>query len=82
MEDYNNIAKRVKELEKQHNQNNTQEPNENFYGDCDYVWAPDKGMATVIYIAVMFFGSIFHARVLIWIAATLIYFNFINRHKS
>jgi hypothetical protein len=51
------------------------------HGDCQYVWAPEKGAATVMYIAAMIFGSIFNARILIWIVATLVYFNFIDDKK-
>lgn len=79
-EDYENIAKQVKELNKQ-NSSIKQEPAEDIHGDCDYVWAPEKGMATIIYIATMIFGSIFNARILLWIVATLVYFNFINRNE-
>jgi hypothetical protein len=79
MEDYKNIANRVKELDAQNNHKEEQEPVENFHGDCDYVWAPEKGTATIMYIAVLLFGSIFHARVLIWFAATIVYFKLIDK---
>lgn len=80
-EDYENIAKQVKELNKQ-NGNIKQEPAEDIHGDCDYVWAPEKGGAIAIYIFVMIFGSIFNARILIWIVATLIFSNCMDKHKK
>lgn len=80
-EDYKNIAKQIKELEKTQDTNTKQEPSKNIHGDCDYVWAPEKGAATVMYIFAMLFGSIFNARILIWITATLIYFNFIDKDR-
>lgn len=81
-ERYENIAKQVKELEKQQKVNEVQEPKKDIHGDCDYVWAPEKGGATILYIAAMIFGAIFNARILIWIVATLVYFNFMNRHEK
>jgi hypothetical protein len=71
-EDYEEIGRMVREQNEKYKPEQT---NEDFFGDCDYIWAPEKGMATVIYILVMVFGSIFHARVLLWIVATVIYFN-------
>lgn len=81
-EDYQNIAKRVKELEKQNKGDVKQEPAEDIHGDCDYIWAPGKGEAIIIYIFVMIFGSIFYARVLIWIVATIVFANFMSRHSK
>lgn len=83
---YESIAKQVKENEKQYkeemNQYIKQEPAKDIHGDCDYVWAPEKGAATVMYIFAMIFGSIFNARILVWIIATLVYSNFMSRHKK
>ena len=36
--------------------------------------------ATVLYLVVMFGGSIFNDRWLIWITATILWFNHITRH--
>jgi hypothetical protein len=80
-EDYKKSAKRVKELNEK-NGFTKQQPSENIHGDCDYVWAPEKGGATVIYLFVMIFGSIFNARVLVWIVATLVYANFMSKHSK
>lgn len=80
-EQYENIAKQVKELKKDHNSNTQQEPLKDIHGDCDYVWAPEKWTSTMIYIFVMIFGSIFNARILIWIVVTLVYSNFIDNKK-
>lgn len=75
---YENIAKQVNELSAE--QNNTKKDQVvDIHGDCDYVWAPEKGMKTILYIACMLFGSIFHARILVWIVATLIYFGCRNK---
>lgn len=81
-EDCKNIAKRIKELEKQYKANDVQEPQRDIHGDCDYVWAPEKGTAVIIYILVMIFGSIFNERIVVWIVATLIFSNFMDRHKK
>ncbi len=81
-EDYQEIAKKVKESEKEWKPEKKELTNEEFYGDADYVWAPEKGTAIVIYILAMIFGSIFHARILVWIVATLIFSNFMDRHKK
>lgn len=78
---YENIAKQVEEFNKQ-NDNIKQKPAEDIHGDGDYVWAPEKGGATIMYIAAMIFGAIFNARILIWIVATLIYFNFIDKKNK
>ena len=67
--------RKARELQESKNQ----EEKLDIHGDCDYVWAPEKGAATIIYIAVMIFGAIFNARILIWIVATLVYFNFIDK---
>jgi hypothetical protein len=81
-ERYENIAKQVKELERKQKENEVQEPKKDIHGDCDYVWTPENGTATILYIVTMIFGAIFNARILIWIVATLVYFNFINRHEK
>jgi hypothetical protein len=81
-EHYENIAKQIKELEKKQNVNVKQEPAQDIHGDCQYVWAPEKGTATVMYVLAMIFGSIFNARILVWIVATLIYFNCIGGNKK
>lgn len=80
-EDYENIAKQVKELEKKHNDKSKQETSKDIHGDCQYIWAPEKGGATILYIFAVIFGSIFNARIIIWIISTLVYFNFINTNK-
>lgn len=81
-EHYQNIAKRIKEIEKQQAINTVQEPKKDIHGDCDHVWTPENGTATLFYVIALIFGAIFNARVIIWIAATLIYFSFINRHNK
>lgn len=52
-----------------------------FYGDCDHPDTMEDSTATILYIVVMLGALIFTDRVLIWIAATIIYFCFRNRHK-
>lgn len=42
----------------------------------------EDGTALFLYIVVMIGGAIFVDAWLIWIAATIIYFNFRNRHKK
>ena len=69
---YEEIAKEAREKAKEKEK---EEKQRDIHGDYDYIWAPEKGVATVIYILVMFFGSILHARVLLWIVATLVYFS-------
>lgn len=82
-EDYEKMAQRYKELQKDsHAHEEEQQNKKDFYGDCDSMWAPEKGGALIIYILAMLFGSIFHARILIWIVSTLIYCNFTSRHDK
>lgn len=81
-EDYQKIAKMVKEAEKEREPEKKQLTPKELHGDCDYVWAPEKSGAIIIYILVMIFGSIFNARVLVWIVATLVFSNFMSRHEK
>lgn len=78
--DYQELGEMMKENQKEFDSQfgKKEEKETNIHGDCQYVWAPDKGIATVIYILVMIFGSIFNARLLIWAVATLVYFNYID----
>lgn len=46
----------------------------------DSIYAIGNGTATILWIAVMVFGAIFHDRWWIWIFATIIWFNYITRH--
>jgi hypothetical protein len=75
--DYEEIAKTVKANTKKETIES-----EDIHGECNYIWAPEKGMITVVYIFVMVFGAIFNARILLWIVATLIYSNLINTNKK
>lgn len=72
--------KRAKEEEEKKRASGVRQ--EDIHGDCQYVWAPEKGAATIMYIAAMIFGAIFNARIVIWIVLTLIYFNFMNGNKK
>jgi hypothetical protein len=40
----------------------------------------DETIATILYIFVMLFGSIFNGRILIWIIATIVFINFKTSH--
>lgn len=41
----------------------------------------DETLATILYVFVMLFGSIFHGRVLVWIISTIIFINFKTGHR-
>jgi hypothetical protein len=56
--------------------------NKDIHGDCDHINSFENSSATIIYILVMIFGSIFNSRWLIWIVATLVFSNFISRHDD
>lgn len=47
----------------------------------DHPSTMENGTATFFYIVVMIVGAIFIDRLLIWVAASIIYFSFINRYK-
>ena len=51
-----------------------------FHGDCDSPYTMENSTATILYIITMVGGSIFTDRILIWIFATIIWFNHISRH--
>lgn len=55
---------------------------DNFHGDCDHPNTMENGPAIVLYIFVMIGGAIFVDRLIIWIIATIIFCNFIMRHKT
>lgn len=55
-------------------------PPKKTYSESPYTM--ENGTATFLYIVVMVVGAIFYDRVLIWIAATIIYTRFIGRHKG
>lgn len=42
----------------------------------------ENSTATVLWIVVMVVGSIFKGNWIIWIVATIVWFNFITRHKK
>jgi hypothetical protein len=75
--DYEEIAQTVKKNTKKENVESR-----DIHEDGDYIWAPEKGMATFIYILVMIFVAIFEARILLWIIATLIYFGHYCNHDT
>ena len=52
---------------------------EHIYVDADKPGTIDNGTATIWYVIVMVCGAIFKARLLIWIIATVIWRNHINR---
>ena len=47
----------------------------------DHPSTMENSTATILYILVMIVGAIFKDRLLIWVAASVIYFSFINRYK-
>ena len=47
----------------------------------DHPSTMENGTATFFYVVIMLVGTIFVDRLLIWIAASIIYFRFINRYK-
>lgn len=57
-----------------------EEKEHKFHGDCDSPYAMENSTATILYIITMVGGSIFTDRILIWIFATIIWFNHISRH--
>lgn len=65
-----------------YNMSETDKQLDNFYGDCDSPYTIENSTATVFYIITMVVGTLFIDRWLIYIAATLIYFGFKNRHNK
>lgn len=59
----------------------TKYANEYFMRDCDSPGTLDNKTATILYVIVMAVGSIFVGNILIWIAATIIWWRHINRHE-
>ena len=49
---------------------------------CDHPNTMENSTATVLWIVVMLVGSIFKGNWVIWIVATIIWLNFITRHKK
>lgn len=66
---------RLNEYQDGHGQSQTED-----YYDSPYTM--EDGTATFFYIITMIIGTLFIDRWLIYIAATLIYFGFKNRHKK
>lgn len=54
----------------------------NFHGDCDHPNTMEDSTATFIYVIVMVGAIIFNERWLIWVIATIMYWEFITRHKK
>ena len=54
---------------------------EHMYVDVDNPNTIDNGVATLWYIIIMVIGAVFNDRWLIWIIATVIWWNHINRKK-
>lgn len=87
-EDYLEEAKKHQEQmqkyedELKETSNDEKPKEENIHGDCDYIWAPSNGGATIMYLAVMIGSAIFTQRILLWVIATIIYINFITRHDK
>lgn len=48
----------------------------------DSIYTLNDDVATVLYIVVMLVGTIFVDRIVIWIAATIIWRRHMNRHKK
>lgn len=48
----------------------------------DSPYAMENSTATLLYIVVMIVGTLFYDRILIYIAATIIWWKYITRHKE
>ena len=79
---------RLKREEKeQYYKNVGQEPpkerswQEKMYVESDHPNTMENSTATMLYIITMIIGTIFNDRLLIWIAASVIYFGFMSRRK-
>lgn len=48
----------------------------------DSPYAMENSTATLLYIVVMIVGTLFHDRILIYVAATVIWWKYITRHKE
>ena len=48
----------------------------------EVIWTDGMVAATIWYVGVMLFATIFHARFGIWILATIIWRNYINKNKT
>ena len=59
----------------------TEEMAKESYIYSDHPSTMENSTATFLYIIIMIVGAIFVDRLLIWVAASIIYFRFINRHK-
>lgn len=54
---------------------------EHMYVDTDKPGTMDNGTATLWYVIIMVIGAVFNDRWVIWIMATIIWWNHINRKK-
>jgi hypothetical protein len=54
--------------------------NNDFHKYHDSIYTMDNDSATILYAIVMFIGSIFNDRLIIWIVATIVYYLHITRH--
>lgn len=64
-----------------YNQKTEEQKQKELYVNSEHPSTVENGTATLLYIIIMFIGTIFVDRILIWIAASIIYFRFINRRK-
>lgn len=74
---------RIEELKKKGIQvNNTQNNQNDFFGDCDHPNTLENGSATVLWLVVAIGALIFKGGWVLSIIATFVWFNFITRHKN
>lgn len=55
--------------------------NDDFYGDCDSVYAMDDVSATILYLFIMIVAAIFNERWVVWSFATVVWLCHIFRHS-
>lgn len=55
--------------------------NDEFYGDCDSVYAMDNISATILYLFIMVGAAIFNERWVVWSFATVVWLCHIFRHS-
>ena len=72
---------KVSEKKKQEERQNVSQTPEDFFKNCDHPNSLENSEATIIWIVVMAFGTIFKGNWIIWIVATVIWWRYITRHK-
>ena len=79
--DYNDINRYKEHAQQLRKQVDSYKPHYTFETEhFDHPDTMDNTPATLLYIFVMICGSIFNDRILIWVFATIIYFNHLGRH--